>query len=84
MDCLIVDISISLSDRETPAGATLLATFTLISDPLRATGCKLMRKPDGALMIWTPHPSLKINQRNGPKVAKMVMDKIEAANVKFT
>jgi len=63
MDCKIVDIAISLSTRKTSAGATLLATFTLLASPLRATGCRLMRKESGEYMIWTAHPSMKINQK---------------------
>jgi hypothetical protein len=65
------------------AGASLLATFTLLSSPLRATGCRLMRKANGEFMIWTAHPSLKINQKKSQEVAKMVIDQIQAANVTF-
>jgi len=79
MDIKIVDISLSLSTRQTSAGATQLATFTLLCSPLRATGCRLMRKANGGYMIWTAHPSLKINQKKAPEVAKMVIDLIEAA-----
>jgi hypothetical protein len=83
MDIKIVDIALSLSTKTTPAGATLLATFTFLSSPLRATGCRLMRKANGEFMIWTAHPSLTINQKKADQVAKMVIDQIEAANVTF-
>jgi hypothetical protein len=79
MDIKIVDIALSLSTRKTSAGSVLLATFTLLASPLRATGCRLMRKPDGEFMIWSAHPSLKINQKKNQEVAKMVLDLIEAA-----
>jgi hypothetical protein len=83
MDIKIVDIALSLSTRKTSAGSVLLATFTLLASPLRATGCRLMRKADGEYMIWTAHPSLKVNQKKNQEVAKMVIDQIEAANVTF-
>jgi hypothetical protein len=84
MDIKIVDIALSLSTKKTPAGSVLLATFTLLASPLRATGCKLMRKPDGEFMVWTAHPTLKINQKKSQEVAKMVIEQIEAANISFT
>ena len=79
MDIKIVDIALSLSTKKTPAGASLLATFTLLASPLRATGCRLMRKADGEYMIWTAHPSLKVNQKKNQVVAQMVLELIEAA-----
>ena len=79
MDIKIVDIALSLSTRKTSAGATLLATFTLLASPLRATGCRLMRKESGEYMIWTAHPTLKINQKKSQQVAQMVLDLIEVA-----
>jgi hypothetical protein len=84
MDIKIVDIALSLSTRKTSAGSVLLATFTLLASPLRATGCRLMRKANGEYMIWTAHPSLKINQKKADQVAQMVIDQIEAANISFT
>jgi hypothetical protein len=42
-----------------------------------------MKKADGSFMIWTEHPSLKINQKKSQQVAKMVIDQIQAANVTF-
>ena len=84
MDIKIVDIALSLSTRKTSAGASLLATFTLLASPLRATGCRLMRKADGEYMIWTAHPSLKVYQKKSQEVAKMVIEQIEAANISFT
>ena len=74
MDIKIVDIALSLSTRKTPAGAILLATFALLSSLLWAKGCRLMQKPNGEFMIWTAHPSLKINQKKNEEVAKMVLD----------
>jgi len=43
-----------------------------------------MRKANGEFMIWTAHPSLKINQKKADQVAKMVIAQIEAANIIFT
>lgn len=43
-----------------------------------------MRKANGEYMIWTAHPSLKVNQKKSQEVAKMVIEQIEAANISFT
>ena len=61
-----------------------ISTFTLLSSPLRATGCRLMHKADGGFMIRTANPSLKINQKKADQVAKMVIEQIHAADISFT
>lgn len=55
----IVDMAIMPRPTVTRSGFQVLATFTLLAEPLRIVDCKLAISPKGNPLIWTPHVGVK-------------------------
>ena len=83
MDCKIVDVSLHSPPVVTESGLRIVAGFIFMRWPLRIRECKLVRAPDDAWLIRTPHPAVKFSRAGESATLPVVLDAIEDAKARL-
>ena len=60
VDAKIVDVAVLATPISRGNGFKVVAYFTLLLRPMRIEDCKLVIKPKGNFVLWTPDEAIKI------------------------